>query len=69
MLLESTLTLAGAQPIAARIGRRSAARARTASPFDAMVSDIAMPGQDGYTLMTLLKDRLGDAHAGARRSR
>jgi CheY-like chemotaxis protein len=23
------------------------------------VSDIAMPGQDGYTLMTLLRDRLG----------
>ena len=30
-------------------------------PFDALVSDIAMPGQDGYTLMTLLKDRLGPA--------
>ena len=27
--------------------------------FDALVSDIAMPGQDGYTLITLLKDRLG----------
>jgi two-component system CheB/CheR fusion protein len=25
-----------------------------------MISDIAMPGQDGYTLITLLKDRLGD---------
>jgi CheY-like chemotaxis protein len=30
-------------------------------PLDALVSDIAMPGQDGYTLMTLMKDRLGDA--------
>ena len=29
--------------------------------IDALVSDIAMPGQDGYTLLTLLKDRLGPA--------
>ena len=28
---------------------------------DAIVSDIAMPGEDGYTLMTLLKHRLGAA--------
>ena len=27
--------------------------------IDALVSDIAMPGQDGYALMTILKDRLG----------
>ena len=29
--------------------------------FDAMVSDIAMPGQDGYTLISVMKDQLGAA--------
>ena len=33
----------------------------TGALLDAIVSDIAMPGQDGYTLMTLLRDRLGPA--------
>jgi signal transduction histidine kinase/ActR/RegA family two-component response regulator len=59
-LLESTLKLAGAKPIGARsVG--DAMRAIDGRTIDALVSDIAMPGQDGYTLMTLLKDRLGPA--------
>ena len=28
---------------------------------DALVTDIAMPGQDGYMLISLLKDRMGSA--------
>ena len=59
-LLQSTLKMAGAIPI----GARSVADALIASDghrLDALVSDIAMPGQDGYTLMTLLRDRLGPA--------
>lgn len=57
-LLQSTLRMAGAKAI----GAGSVAEALgkiDGTPFDALVSDIAMPGQDGYTLMTLLKDRLG----------
>jgi signal transduction histidine kinase/ActR/RegA family two-component response regulator len=60
MLLESTLKLAGARPIAAE-SVAEAVRRTEGIVLDAMVSDIAMPGQDGYTLMTLLKDRLGTA--------
>ena len=62
-LLESTLEMAGATAIAAR----SVAEALSAVDghrIDALVSDIAMPGQDGYTLMTLLKDRLGSSMPG-----
>jgi len=59
MLLESTLKLAGARPIAAE-SVAEALRRSDGITFDAMISDIAMPGQDGYTLITLLKDRLGD---------
>jgi len=59
-LLESTLRLAGAKPLGARsVG--DAIRAVDGHKIDALVSDIAMPGQDGYTLLTLLKDRLGSA--------
>ena len=59
-LLQSTLKLAGAKAIGARsVG--DALRAIDGHEIDALVSDIAMPGQDGYTLMTLLKDRLGPA--------
>jgi len=58
-MLESTLRMAGARPIAAQ-SVAAAIRAVDGITFDAMVSDIAMPGQDGYTLMTLLKDQLGD---------
>ena len=60
MLLESTLKLAGARPISAE-SVAEAVRRSDGIVLDAMVSDIAMPGQDGYTLMTLLKDRLGTA--------
>ncbi|MBY0494887.1 MAG: response regulator [Cyanobacteria bacterium] len=59
-LLESTLTMAGAIPVGAR-SVAEALRAIDGHRFDALVSDIAMPGQDGYTLMTLLRDRLGPA--------
>ena len=59
-LLQSALSLAGATPIAAA-SVADALRLIDDHPFDALVSDIAMPGQDGYTLMTLLKDRLGVA--------
>ncbi len=58
MLLESTLRLAGARPIGAE-SVAEAVRRSDGITIDAMVSDIAMPGQDGYTLITLLKDRLG----------
>jgi signal transduction histidine kinase/ActR/RegA family two-component response regulator len=57
-LLESTLKMAGAKPVGAR-SVAEALRVVDGHRFDALVSDIAMPGQDGYTLMTLLKDRLG----------
>jgi len=59
-LLESTLRLAGATALGARsVG--DAMRVVDGHKIDALVSDIAMPGQDGYTLLTLLKDRLGPA--------
>ena len=57
-LLTATLRLAGATPLPAS----SVAEALVLSDgqaVDAVVSDIAMPGQDGYTLITLLKDRMG----------
>jgi signal transduction histidine kinase/ActR/RegA family two-component response regulator len=57
-LLESTLKMAGAKPVGAR-SVAEALRMVDGHRFDAVVSDIAMPGQDGYTLMTLLRDRLG----------
>jgi signal transduction histidine kinase/ActR/RegA family two-component response regulator len=57
-MLKSTLRIAGAQPIAAA-SVAEAMRALDGKPLDALVSDIAMPGQDGYTLMLLLKDKLG----------
>lgn len=34
--------------------------ARARRPFDALVSDIAMPGTDGHELVQLLRDRRGD---------
>jgi signal transduction histidine kinase/ActR/RegA family two-component response regulator len=57
-LLGSTLRSAGAEPIrASSVGE--ALQVADGHAIDAVVSDIAMPGQDGYTLMVLLKDRLG----------
>lgn len=63
-LLESTIRLAGAKPIGAN-SVAEALRAIDGRPFDALVSDIAMPGQDGYTLISLMKDRLGNGMPGA----
>ena len=63
-LLENTMEMAGAKTIAAR-SVAEAIRAVDGHAVDAMVSDIAMPGQDGYTLMTLMKDRLGRNMPGA----
>jgi CheY-like chemotaxis protein len=57
-LLQSALAMAGAKTVGAA-SVAEALRAVDGLPFDAVVSDIAMPGQDGYTLMTLLKDRFG----------
>jgi CheY-like chemotaxis protein len=57
-LLAATLSAAGATPIRATSVMEALA-ALDATPVDALVSDIAMPGQDGYTLLTLMKDRLG----------
>jgi signal transduction histidine kinase/CheY-like chemotaxis protein len=59
-LLQSTLRRVGARPIGAQ-SVTDALGAVNGVRLDAMVSDIAMPGQDGYTLITLLKDRLGAA--------
>jgi CheY-like chemotaxis protein/anti-sigma regulatory factor (Ser/Thr protein kinase) len=59
-LLENTIEMAGATPLAAH-SVAEAIRAVDGHTLDAMVSDIAMPGQDGYALMALMKDRLGDA--------
>jgi CheY-like chemotaxis protein len=58
-LLENTMAMSGAKTIAAA-SVAQALRVVDGQALDAVVSDIAMPGQDGYTLMTLLKDRLGD---------
>ena len=57
-LLQSTLAAAGANPVSAS-SVADAMRKVDGLAFDALISDIAMPGQDGYTLMTLLRDRLG----------
>jgi CheY-like chemotaxis protein/anti-sigma regulatory factor (Ser/Thr protein kinase) len=57
-LLASTLRSAGAEPIHAS-SVDEALQAADGNTIDAVVSDIAMPGQDGYTLMVLLRDRLG----------
>jgi signal transduction histidine kinase/ActR/RegA family two-component response regulator len=57
-LLSSTLRIAGAHPIPAA-SVAEALLALDGQPLDALVSDIAMPGQDGYTLIALLRDKLG----------
>ena len=59
-LLENTLELAGAKPLGAH-SVAEAVRLVDGKSVDAMVSDIAMPGQDGYTLLTLMKDQLGES--------
>ncbi|HEX6216145.1 MAG TPA: response regulator, partial [Vicinamibacterales bacterium] len=60
-LLESTLNLAGARPLPAGSVAEALHVVADGHILDAIVSDIAMPGQDGYTLITLLKDRMGAA--------
>ena len=60
-LLQSTLRIAGARPLPAGSVAEALHVIADGHNVDAVVSDIAMPGQDGYTLMTLLKDRLGAA--------
>jgi signal transduction histidine kinase/ActR/RegA family two-component response regulator len=63
-MLQSAIRMAGANAVGAS-SVEAALRVIDGTPFDALVSDIAMPGQDGYTLMTLLKDRLGSHMPGA----
>ena len=58
-LLESTLKIAGARPLPAASVAEAMQVVADGHIVDALVSDIAMPGQDGYTLIALLKDRLG----------
>ena len=60
-LLQSTLRIAGAHPLPAASVAEALHVIADGHHVHAVVSDIAMPGQDGYTLMTLLKDRLGSA--------
>ena len=60
-LLESTLKMAGARPLPAASVAEALHVLADGHIVDAVVSDIAMPGQDGYTLMTILKDRLGSS--------
>lgn len=57
-LLQSVLESAGARVRAASSADEALALCRTERP-DAIVSDIAMPGRDGYTLMRELRDAGG----------
>jgi signal transduction histidine kinase/ActR/RegA family two-component response regulator len=59
-LLGATLKMAGARPLPAA-SVAEALHVIDGHVVDAVVSDIAMPGQDGYTLISLLKDRMGPA--------
>jgi CheY-like chemotaxis protein len=59
-VMDAALKSHGAVPLRAR-SAAEALRLVDAYLPDAVVSDIAMPGEDGYTLMTLLKQRLGAA--------
>ncbi len=60
-LLTATLTHAGATPLPAASVAEALHGIAAGPAVAAVVSDIAMPGQDGYTLLTLLKARLGSA--------
>ena len=60
-LVQSALRIAGAHPLPAASVAEALHVVADGQVVDAIISDIAMPGQDGYTLMTLLKDRLGPA--------
>jgi signal transduction histidine kinase/ActR/RegA family two-component response regulator len=60
-LVQSALRIAGAHPLPAASVAEALHVVADGHVVDAIISDIAMPGQDGYTLMALLKDRLGPA--------
>jgi CheY-like chemotaxis protein len=60
-LLGQTLRMAGATPLPAGSVAEALHVISDGHIIDALVSDIAMPGQDGYTLISLLRDRLGPA--------
>jgi CheY-like chemotaxis protein len=60
-LVTQTLRMAGARPLPAASVAEALHVVADGHVLDAVVSDIAMPGQDGYTLLLLLKDRLGAA--------
>ena len=57
-LLQSVLETAGARVHAAASAEEALALCRMERP-DAIVSDIAMPGRDGYSLMEDIRDALG----------
>ena len=60
-LLTQTLRMAGARPLPAASVAEALHVIADGHLLDALVSDIAMPGQDGYALLSLLKDRMGTA--------
>jgi CheY-like chemotaxis protein len=53
--------MAGARPLTAASVAEALHVIADGHLVDAVVSDIAMPGQDGYVLLSLLKDRMGPA--------
>ena len=60
-LLTATLKHAGATPLPASSVAEALHVISEGRTVDALVSDIAMPGQDGYMLIALVKARLGPA--------
>jgi len=60
-LLTATLRMAGAKPLPAGSVAEALHVIADGHVVDAVVSDIAMPGQDGYTLISLLQARMGAA--------
>ena len=60
-LLGQTLRMAGATPLPAGSVAEALHVISDGHIVDALVSDIAMPGQDGYSLISLMRDRMGPA--------
>ena len=60
-LLTTTLRMGGARPLPAASVAEALHLLADGHLVDAVVSDIAMPGQDGYTLISLLQDHMGTA--------
>ena len=58
-LLNSTLSMAGATPLPAASVAEALHVVADGHTFDAVISDVAMPGQDGYALIGMLRERLG----------